>query len=530
MREEVAGAAGPPPQAPAPSGLRGRFEDLGFRIPFRVKLAVVWLVIFAILAVLFSAAKFDTQWIRDNFWFITKGLWVTIFIAVVSIFFAIILALFGALGRLSKSAIAYGVTGFYTSFFRGTPLIVQMFLIYLGLPTIGQAFREPFRGWFLLSPIVAGIVALSLNYGAYMTEIFRAGIQSVSHGQTEAAEALGMTYRQRMRRVVLPQAIRVIIPPTGNEFIAMMKDTALVTLLGTPIAWADPFAGQRSLGRADFRNLEALLIAAAWYWILTAVFSYFQSRLENRLSKGYVRQVGTREAARAGSRKRSSCRRRRAGEPAGEPTWCGSPDPARPAFPPSRPPRTRRGPHPVRPERGEAGDAHHPVVRGRRQRGAACTSPSATCEVLKGIDMRGPPGRGRGDLRPVGLGQEHAAALHQLPGGPHAGRDRGGRHQLAGGHRTRAQAGADPRSSAQRAGMVFQQFNLFPHMTVLENVIEGPMTVKGIARGGCAGQSGMELLDEGRAWPRRPRSTRSGCRAASSSAWPSRGRWRWSPR
>jgi polar amino acid transport system permease protein len=292
VREEVAGAAGPPPQAPPPSGLRGRLEDLGYRIPFRVKLALVWLVIFAILAVLFSAAKFDTQWIRDNFWFITKGLWVTIFIAVVSIFFAIILALFGALGRLSKSAIAYGVTGFYTSFFRGTPLIVQMFLIYLGLPTIGQAFREPIRGWFLLSPIVAGIVALSLNYGAYMTEIFRAGIQSVSHGQTEAAEALGMTYRQRMRRVVLPQAIRVIIPPTGNDFIAMMKDTALVTLLGTPIAWADPFRRATLLGRADFRNLEALLIAAAWYWILTAVFSYFQGRLENRLSKGYVRQVG----------------------------------------------------------------------------------------------------------------------------------------------------------------------------------------------------------------------------------------------
>ena len=291
MKEQAAGAAGPPPQAPPRTSLRDRFEDFSYRVPFRVKLGLVWLVIFIILALLFNAAKFDTQWIRDNFWFITKGLWVTIFIAVVSIFFAIILALFGALGRLSKNSIAYGVTGFYTSFFRGTPLIVQMFLIYLGLPTIGQAFREPFRGWFLLSPIVAGIAALSLNYGAYMTEIFRAGIQSVSHGQTEAAEALGMTYRQRMRRVVLPQAIRVIIPPTGNDFIAMMKDTALVTLLGTPIAWADPFRRATLLGRADFRNLEALLIAAAWYWILTAVFSYFQRRLENRLSKGYVRQV-----------------------------------------------------------------------------------------------------------------------------------------------------------------------------------------------------------------------------------------------
>jgi polar amino acid transport system permease protein len=285
----VGAEPGSPSHAPPPPRLRDRFEQFSYRVPFRLKLAIVWFVIFIILALLFNAAKFDTQWIRENWWFITKGLWVTIFIAVVSIFFAIILALFGALGRLSKSAIAYGVTGFYTSFFRGTPLIVQMFLIYLGLPTIGQAFREPIRGWFLLSPIVAGIVALSLNYGAYMTEIFRAGIQSVSHGQSEAAEALGMTYRQRMRRVVLPQAIRVIIPPTGNDFIAMMKDTALVTLLGTPIAWADPFRRATLLGRADFRNLEALLIAAAWYWILTAVFTFFQKRLEDRMSKGYVR-------------------------------------------------------------------------------------------------------------------------------------------------------------------------------------------------------------------------------------------------
>ena len=181
---------------------------------------------------------------------------------------AVILALFGALGRLSKNPIAYGVTGFYTSFFRGTPLIVQLFLIYLALPQIGRTSRRvpgPVRGSTivtLLSPVVAGIVGLWLNYGAYMTEIFRAGIQSVSHGQSEAAEALGMTYRQKMRRVVLPQALRVIIPPTGNEFIAMMKDTALLA------SWARPSSGRilppgQLIGRADFRNLEALLVAAA---------------------------------------------------------------------------------------------------------------------------------------------------------------------------------------------------------------------------------------------------------------------------
>jgi polar amino acid transport system permease protein len=128
-----------------------------------------------------------------------------------------------------------------------------------------------------------------LNYGAYMTEIFRSGIQAVGHGQGEAADALGMTYRKKMRRVVLPQAFRIIIPPTGNEFIAMMKDTALVSVLGVPLATADIFRRADLVGKASFKNLEALLLAAAMYWILTVIFSYFQGRLERRVSRGYVR-------------------------------------------------------------------------------------------------------------------------------------------------------------------------------------------------------------------------------------------------
>jgi polar amino acid transport system permease protein len=124
-----------------------------------------------------------------------------------------------------------------------------------------------------------------------MTEIFRAGIQSINPGQSEAAEALGMRYGQRMRRVVLPQAMRVIIPPTGNEFIAMMKDTALVSFLGVAVSSAEIFRRSQLLGRADNRPLEALIVAAGIYWALTAIFTVFQSRLEKRLSKGYVRGV-----------------------------------------------------------------------------------------------------------------------------------------------------------------------------------------------------------------------------------------------
>jgi polar amino acid transport system permease protein len=275
--------------SPPPHGLVRRLGDANARIPFKLKVGIVWILIGVALAVAFSQADFDAQWMRDHASDIAKGVWVTIVFSVIAIVLAVLLALLGALGRLSKNSVAYGISGFYTSFFRGTPLIVQLFLWYLALPQLGKAFRPPIDQWFILTAQVAGVLGIAFNYGAYMTEIFRAGIQAVPHGQAEAAEALGMTYRQVMRRVILPQAMRIIIPPTGNEFIAMMKDTALIGLLGTTLFWADPFRVAQLQGKADFRNLEALIVAALVYWGLTAVFSYFQRRLETRMSKGYVR-------------------------------------------------------------------------------------------------------------------------------------------------------------------------------------------------------------------------------------------------
>jgi polar amino acid transport system permease protein len=261
------------------------------RVPFQLWVAIVWIEIFVFLGTFFLLAGFDNTWIRENAGFIARGLWVTVLIAVSSIVFATILALLGSLGRLSRNPIAYGVSGFYTSFFRGTPLIVQLFLIYSGVAQLVRGLNVPrqVEDFFTFEAVVAGIIGLSLNYGAYMTEIFRAGIQSVSHGQREAAEALGMNYRQLMRRVVLPQAFRVIIPPTGNEFIAMLKDTALVSFLGTTVAFMEIFRRAQLVGKADFKNLEAYVIAAGLYWGLTAIFSFFQAKLEKRVSRGYVR-------------------------------------------------------------------------------------------------------------------------------------------------------------------------------------------------------------------------------------------------
>lgn len=299
---ESGGVQMAPPLPPARR--RGRRESLELassRVPFVLKLALVWVVILGSLVALFAAAGFDTAWMREHTAFIGRGVVWTIVIASASIALAIVLALLGALGRLSHNPIALGLSGFYTSFFRGTPLIVQMFLIYLALPQIGLALGDPWADILTLPVLTAGIIALGLNYGAYMTEIFRAWIQSVGHGQSEAAEALGMRYRQKMRRIILPQAFRVIIPPTGNEFIAMMKDTALVSFLGTTIAQMEIFRRAQLVGKADFRNLEALLIAALMYWGLTTIFQYFQLRLERRLSRGYVR--GTAGVAVGGQRR-----------------------------------------------------------------------------------------------------------------------------------------------------------------------------------------------------------------------------------
>jgi polar amino acid transport system permease protein len=266
------------------------------RVPFRVKVAFVWVVIFVLLGLFVLAAGFDREWIRDNIGYIAGGLRHTMTMAVGGIVIAIVLATIGALARLSSNPVAYGISGFYVSFFRGTPLIVQMFLIYLALPPVGRNLADKyswlppgFESTLILDAAVAGTLALGLNYGAYMTEIFRAGIQAVAVGQSEAADALGMTHAQKMRKVILPQAFRVIIPPTGNEFIAMMKDTALISFLGVTVANAEIFRRAQLLGKADFKNLEAYLACAILYWVLTAIFSFFQRRLENRIARGYVR-------------------------------------------------------------------------------------------------------------------------------------------------------------------------------------------------------------------------------------------------
>ena len=270
------------------SNIRDALEARSARVSFRVKLALVWVLIFIVLAVFFAAFQFNVAFMLEWLPYLLAGVPLTILISILSILLSVPLALLGALGRLSNNPVLYGVSGFYVSFIRGTPLPVQIFFIYLGLPQLAQYAPGPLQNVFILGTVTSGVLALGINYGAYMAEIFRAGIQSVGHGQIEAAQALGMTRAQTMRRIVLPQAVRVVIPPTGNEFIAMIKDSALLGLVGTQ----ELFFRALKVGRQYFQNLEMLVVAMIIYWILTSIFSYFQGRLERRLSKGYVRDGG----------------------------------------------------------------------------------------------------------------------------------------------------------------------------------------------------------------------------------------------
>lgn len=249
----------------------------------------VWLGLVVVLIGGLLLLKIDPRYMRDHYGIILQGAGATLGVSAASITIATVLALFGAVARLSNNSVAQGVSGFYVSVIRGTPLLIQIFLIYLGLPQIGQQLSNlglPSLGrLFILDAIPAGILALSLNYGAYMTEIFRAGLQSISYGQREAALAIGMTPWQVMRRIVLPQAIRIIIPDAGNQFIAMQKDSALVSIMGV---WEITFLAGR-YARRDSKYIEMYLVAAAAYWILTIISSWFQDRIEKRMGRAYER-------------------------------------------------------------------------------------------------------------------------------------------------------------------------------------------------------------------------------------------------
>ncbi|MCK5921575.1 MAG: amino acid ABC transporter permease, partial [Methylococcales bacterium] len=216
----------------------------------------------------------DFAFIKSKVWFmISQGVFTTLYISAISITLGSIVAIIGAVAKLSSNGFANAIAGFYTSFFRGLPLLMQVYLIYLGLPQLG----------YVIDAVPAGVLALTLCYGAYMTEIFRAGIQSINKGQWEASRSMGFGFALTMRRIVLPQAMPLIIPPTGNQFIAALKDSSLVSVIGV---WELMFLA-RTLGNKDFKHMEMLITAALIYWCLSMCLELIQGRIER-----YYRTVG----------------------------------------------------------------------------------------------------------------------------------------------------------------------------------------------------------------------------------------------
>jgi polar amino acid transport system permease protein len=241
-------------------------------LPRAYQIVGVWIELFVLLMLFFYSFDLSLPFIAKKIGFlITRGVTTTLYISTISIAIATVVALVGAIAKLSRNGVVYGLATFYTSLFRGLPLLMQIYIIYLGLPQVG----------YVIGAVPAGILALSLCYGAYMTEIFRAGIESIPRGQSEGATALGLSSSQTMALVILPQAMRVIIPPTGNQFIAMLKDSSLVSVVGV---WEIMYLA-RTQGQTEFRHIEMLITASMIYWLLSVALEYVQARLEERFGR-----------------------------------------------------------------------------------------------------------------------------------------------------------------------------------------------------------------------------------------------------
>lgn len=219
----------------------------------------------------------DASYMIDRLPRLVKTIPLVLLISFWATLLACLVGFIASLGLLSERPVFYVSARMFVSLFQGVPLIVILFLLYFGLPHLNSAV--------LLTPIEAGILGLGLNNAAFLAEVFRSSILSVPKGQSEAAHAIGMSNRQMMRRIVLPQAARIALPPTANYYIFILKDSALVGFIGV----SELFLTARSIGQRDFQVMEMLLLAGAIYWIITIVLSWLQHKIERQMGTAYVR-------------------------------------------------------------------------------------------------------------------------------------------------------------------------------------------------------------------------------------------------
>jgi polar amino acid transport system permease protein len=245
-----------------------------------MKMDAWWGLVIAVVVLLVAMMVFSPTPYWDLFQFISDGIATTVFITIVSFLLILVLGLVGALGRMSKNRVIAGIAGLYVELIRGIPLMVQLIWWYYAFPVIiadlGQRLGLGFLSNYQANANVMAVVGLTVCYGAYMTEIYRAGIQSIAKGQMEAARSLGMNYFQAMRYVILPQAVRVILPPVGNEFVALLKDSSLVSV----VAVVDITRRGREFMSTHFNPIETWSFVALVYLVMTLLSARVVNRIE----------------------------------------------------------------------------------------------------------------------------------------------------------------------------------------------------------------------------------------------------------
>ena len=271
-------------------------EAVPVRRPGRwIAAAIVLLFVAALIKAVVSASGF--QWsVVGHYLFdsrVLHGVWTTIYLTVLCMAIGIVLGVLAAVMRLSPNPVLKSVSWFYIWFFRGTPLLVQVLFWYnfaalfpklsLGVP-FGPAIVHGSTN-SIITPLVAALLSLGLNEGAYMAEIVRSGIIAVDEGQTEAAQSLGMSRIQTMRRIVLPQAMRVVIPPTGNETISMLKNTSLLYVA----SYVELTYAVTQIYNVTYQVIPLLIVASIWYLVMTSVLYVGQYFIERHYGRGFSR-------------------------------------------------------------------------------------------------------------------------------------------------------------------------------------------------------------------------------------------------
>ncbi|MGW3291996.1 amino acid ABC transporter permease [Streptomyces sp. NPDC001002] len=252
------------------------------------------IAIAALVAIIYAFGQGKINWnaVPDYFFDhrIIKGVGQTMLLTVLSMLIGIVGGILLAVMRLSKNPVTSSIAWFYIWFFRGTPVLVQLFVWFnLGLVfeyiNLGPIYKNYWSDF--MTPLLTALLGLGLNEAAYMAEICRAGLLSVDEGQTEASHALGMSHGKTLRRIVIPQAMRVIVPPTGNEVINMLKTTSLVSA----VQFYELLRYAQDIGQTSGAPVEMLFLAAAWYLILTSVLSVGQYYIERYYARGSSRSL-----------------------------------------------------------------------------------------------------------------------------------------------------------------------------------------------------------------------------------------------